>query len=379
MKPNIIYSLALALLAGCAEQIVIPNPGTEEAIDYSSHFKNAQYLSAITQYRKETNSPGVLLLVDRPGEPVWAGAVGQSNLEYQSTLKNADRFRTGSVTKMFTAVVILKLVEENKLKLEDKLADVLPQVKGKIPSSDVISVRHLLAHLSGITDPPNESLRYKADIINRPSAMYALSVEEALEKYVYDKDLHFTPGTAYSYSNTNYWLLGMMAEKLSGKKIQELMDELIFTPLGMKDSYIEKRNDAGVVRGYADIYNNGTLMDVSHWDRAEGDGEADGGLISTAGDLHRFMRALFGGHLISNELLAEMKRVQLASCNSPDCEYGLGLELWRTSAGIAYGHNGGLVGIEANALYFESSGGIYVVFKNNGNGSRKNVLEDLMK
>jgi D-alanyl-D-alanine carboxypeptidase len=171
----------------------------------------------------------------------------------------------------------------------------------------------------------------------------------------------------------------MIAERLSGKKIQELMSELIFRPLGMKDSYLEKRNDAGVVRGYADIYNNGTLMDVSHWDRAEGDGEADGGLISTAADLHKFMRALFSGDLISDELLTDMKRIQLSTCNSPNCEYGLGLELWRTNAGIAYGHNGGLVGIEANALYFEETGGIYVAFKNNGNGSRKTLLEDLMK
>lgn len=209
--------------------------------------------------------------------------------------------------------------------------------------------------------------------------MYTMSLDETLEIYVYGKDLHFTPGTSYSYSNTNYWLLGKIAERTTNKTLQMLLEEIILVPLGLTSTYIEKRDDRNVTRGYADLYNNGILMDVTLWDKAEGDGEADGGLISTAEDLYRFMNGLFHGELVTLASLEEMKKIQLSSCNTPYCEYGLGLEVWRTDAGTAYGHNGGLVGIEANVLFYENTGGISVLYKNNGNGSDKSWLDPLMK
>jgi len=319
------------------------------------------------------------MLVYKPTEDVWIGNSGKSNLEHNKSILTTSQFRTGSVTKMFTAVVILKLVEQGRLSLEDKLSDLLPSVNGKIPQAEKITVRHLLAHLSGIIDPPNESLRYQADIINNPIAMYTMTLDETLVTYVYGKDLNFTPGSSYSYSNTNYWLLGTIAEAITGKSLQPLMDELIFTPLQLTNTYIEKRDDRNVTRGYADLYGNRVLLDVSLWDKAEGDGEADGGLISTAEDLFKFMDGLFGGKLISASTLDEMKKIQLPTCNTPYCEYGLGLEIWRTDAGTAYGHNGGLVGIEANVLYYENNGGISVLYKNNGNGSDKSWLDQIMK
>jgi D-alanyl-D-alanine carboxypeptidase len=196
---------------------------------------------------------------------------------------------------------------------------------------------------------------------------------------VYGKDLNFTPGSGYSYSNTNYWLLGEIAEHITGKSLQLLMDEMIFSPLQINSTYIEKRDDRNVARGYADLYGNSVLMDVSLWDRAEADGEADGGLISTAEDLYKFMDGLFGGKLVSSATLQEMKKIQLSTCNTPDCEYGLGLEIWRTDAGIAYGHNGGLVGVEANVLYYENNSSISVLYKNNGNASDKRWLDQIMK
>jgi D-alanyl-D-alanine carboxypeptidase len=91
------------------------------------------------------------------------------------------------------------------------------------------------------------------------------------------------------------------------------------------------------------------------------------------------MNGLFHGELVTLATLEEMKKIQLQTCNTPYCEYGLGLEIWRTDAGIAYGHNGGLVGIEANVLYYEDTGGISVLYKNNGNGSDKSWLDSLMK
>lgn len=379
MKRIIILLSSVSIAFACSNEIVVPIPEPTENISYTNHPKNLEYQKALDDYRKATNSPGSILLVYRPTEDLWIGTSGKSNLEHNTSINTTSQFRTGSVTKMFTAVTILKLVEQGKLSLEDKLANLLPSVNGKIPQAEKITLSHLLAHLSGIIDPPNESLRYQADIINNPMRMYTMSLSETMETYVYGKDLNFTPGSSYSYSNTNYWLLGNIAEHITGKSLQILMDELIFTPLQLNNTYIEKRDDRNVVRGYADLYSNGVLLDVSLWDKAEGDGEADGGLISTPEDLYKFMDGLFGGKLVSAATLEEMKKIQLPTCNTPYCEYGLGLEIWRTDAGTAYGHNGGLAGIEANVLYYENTGGISVLYKNNGNGSDKSWLDQIMK
>lgn len=375
------FTLVLVLLAlvACENEIDILRPDDGEDIRYDDHPKNQLYLDALLKYRTDTHSPGSMLLIDKLQEPLWIGATGQANLEYQTNLRTNDLIRTGSVTKMFTAVVIMKLVEQGKFSLESTLAALLPKTSGKIPQASQIKVRHLLAHLSGIVDPPNESLQYQADIINNPTRMYNYSVDDVLKKYVYGKNLHFTPGSAYSYSNTNYWLLGEIAEAATGKAMQQLMEEIIFTPLQLEHTWLEKRDDRSVVRGYVDLYGNGVLFDVSQWDRAEGNGTADGGLISTADELKKFMRGLFTGQLVSLESVEQMKTIQLPDCNSVECEYGLGLEVWRTGAGTAYGHNGALVGIELNVLWYEDNGAISVLYKNNGNFSDKSWLDELIK
>ncbi|MBX2958193.1 MAG: serine hydrolase [Cyclobacteriaceae bacterium] len=146
-----------------------------------------------------------------------------------------------------------------------------------------------------------------------------------------------------------------------------------------EQTWLEKRDDKNVARGYVDLYGNGVLMDVASWDRAEGSGRADGGIISTANDLRKFMKGLFAGQLVSIETLRQMKTIQLTNCNSFECEYGLGLEVWRTAAGTAYGHNGALVGIEVNVLWYEDNGAISVIYKNNGNFSDKSWLDQLVK
>lgn len=378
MKKTFILAIGVLAMA-CAEEISILKPDDKEPVSYVHHPKHAVYAAELAAFRSRSKAPGSILLVKKPQEELWVGATGFSNLAYQQPMHTTDQFRTGSVTKMFTAVVIMKLVEEGKLTLEDTLADLLPEVDGKIPQAGKITLRHLLSHQSGLFDPPNESLRYQGDIINQPEAMYKKTVWQVLEQYVFGKSLHFVPGSRYSYSNTNYWLLGLVAERLEQQPIQQIMQRMIFVPLNMQHTYIDKRDDRNVVRGYANLYNDGHLVDVSLWDRAEGDGEADGGIISTAEDLYKFMDGLFGNKLVTPATLAEMKRVQWSGCDSEYCEYGLGIEIWRTGLGIAYGHNGGLVGIDANALYYESTGGIMVLYKNEGSGASKSFLDEVMK
>lgn len=378
MKNIFTTCIVAFILAGCANEISINEPVMPDEVSFADHPQNGRYITELKEYQRRTHAPGAVLAITKKDERPWIGASGFSNLEHRSPMSTNTQFRTGSITKMFTATVILRMAEQGKLRLDDPLSVLLPECKGKIQQTDKITVRHLLAHLSGIVDPPNENMQYQADIINDPKRMQNMSVDDKLAKYVYGEKLKFSPGSNYSYSNTNYWLLGKIAEKLAGKNIQTLMKEYIFEPLNMQDSYLDIRDDRNVARGYAELYSDGKLFDVTTWDRAEGDGEADGGLISTAKDLQLFITGLFSNRLVSAATLQEMKRIQLKGCDSPGCEYGLGLEIWRTAVGRAYGHNGGLAGIEANVLYYEDTGDTSVLYKNNGNGSDKSFLEKLI-
>lgn len=381
MKTLVTFLMGGCLLAAC-EKLDIPQnqPSACASDTYATHPQNERYRTELQQYRQQSGSPGSLLLIQKPDEPRWIGAVGKSNLEYQTDLRVCDPFRVGSITKMFVAVAVLKLYEQDKLVLDDKLATLLPETAGNIPQAEQITIRQLLSHTSGIVDPPNESIRYQLSVPNDYQEHFKQTTEQLLSRYVYGKALHFAPGQGWSYSNVNYWLLGMIVEKTTGKHLQEVLSEWIFQPLQLNDTYLEVRDDRNVVRGYADLYGNGRLFDVSHWDRADSDGQADGGIISTAADLGTFMAALFDGRLLSEATLAEMiKPTQLPSCPNGDCEYGLGIEHWKTELGTAYGHNGGSVGIEANLLYFPHNKGVFALYKNNGNGSDKSLMNRLMK
>lgn len=376
MKTYII--LLTAALAVSCQKLPIEKPDTIQDVSYSNHPKHNLYQQSLQDYKKNTSAPGSIMLVKRNNEGLWIGSAGFANLEHHAPMRTNHQFRTGSVTKMFTAVIILQLVNEGKLTLESKLNNYVPSLSKYVESSSSITIRHLLAHLSGIADPSNESLQYQSDILNHPAQMGYMSVEDKMKKYVDGKKLKFQPGTSYSYSNTNYWLLGAIAEELTGEKLEMLFRERIYLPLGMSNTYLEIKDDRNVARSYVDLYNNGQLIDVTIFDRAEGDAEADGGLISTAEDLYKFMTALFSGQLLPATLVTEMKRKQLASCNSTECEYGLGLEIWRTKAGFAYGHNGSLLGVEANVLYYPDKNAVTVIYKNNGNGSAKEFLGELV-
>lgn len=377
---NILLILGLLLSAtACQKDNFIPQPDPAEDVSYAGHPRHREYQAELEQYRKNAQAPGAILLVKRKGEPLWVGAAGKSNLEHQTDMRTNTPFRVGSITKMFVAATVMRLVEEGKLSLDDKLADRLPKVRGKIPKADYITIRHLLSHLSGIFDPPNESTRYQLDIVDDPDRIDRMSIDQLLETYVYGRPLHFEPGQGYSYSNTNFWLLGQIVESITGKSLQQTLDDLIFTPLGMAGTYLEQRDDRNVARGYADLYGDGRLLDVSRWDRADTDGKADGGIISTAVDLMTFMDALMEGRIVSAASVELMKQVQLPGCDNIFCEYGLGLELWRTGAGIGFGHNGGSVGIEANVIYLPETGNMTVIYKNNGNGSDKSFLDKLLK
>jgi D-alanyl-D-alanine carboxypeptidase len=245
-------------------------------------------------------------------------------------------FRAGSVTKSFVATVVLQLVADGRVRLDAPVERYLP---GVLPDRR-ITVRQLLQHTSGLynytqdldlTDP--EALRHRgAD----PAELVAMALKHPAL---------FPPGTHWSYSNTNYVVAGMIAEKVTGHALDAEIARRITRPLGLRDTYLPRRGDeklpAPHAVGHAPV--GGKLVDFSDYDATIA--WAAGGLVSTPADLDRFYGALLGGRLLHRAELAEMQRtVPADELGVPGARYGLGLGSIPVSCGLFWGHEGGILG-----------------------------------
>lgn len=273
-----------------------------------------------------TFPPGMVVWIDTP-EYRFEGASGFANLADETLMPSDGAFRIGSITKMFTATVIMQLVEDDVLTLDDTVAQWLPEVADQLPYGDEITVYQLLSHTSGIFSVV-EHESYYVDIfteIEVDEATGAATLDcvqrdpnDTLTRYVYGKDALFKPGTSWYYSNTNYTLLGMIIEAATEMPLAEAYRVNIYEPLGMESTFMDCYEDAvvDVVHGYSSF--GDTLSDVT--ELHESVGWSAGGMVSTASDLVTFARGLFAGELFDDpETLVAM------TTPAPSSPYGLGV------------------------------------------------------
>ncbi|MGJ6969665.1 serine hydrolase domain-containing protein [Streptosporangium sp. G11] len=232
------------------------------------------------------------------GKRVGKGSAGSRLLHGKGgAIPSNARYRIGSQTKGMTATVVLQLVKEGKLSLDDKLSAVLPKVveKDLVERADEITVGNLIELTSGIpeyfgpdVDPLDPTRTY------RPTDLLAASRKKPRPVEI---------GT-FNYSNTNYILLGMIIEKLSGRSLAAELDRRLFVPLGMRDTYLPAKAPEGIKgphgHGYAPDKKTGTLRDVDKINATTMLGA--GGVISTARDISAFQRALRQGKLLPESL-----------------------------------------------------------------------------
>ncbi|WP_266367246.1 serine hydrolase domain-containing protein [Tellurirhabdus rosea] len=377
MNKNWLMGFGLAFVLAACEQAIIPQPDSGPAEDFSGHPKHGVYQKAVEAYVKSNRIPGAVVLLKKEGEPVWIGAAGYANLEHQTPARINTPFRVGSITKTFVATAAMQLVDEGRLQLDRTLPELLPEVKDRIPQAEKITLRHLLTHTSGLVDPNNDDIQYQLDLVNNPARRRAMSADEVLSRYVYDRPLAFEPGERYGYSNPGYLLIGKILERVTGKSLAALVDERVVRPLGLTQTYLDRRDDRQVARGYAYFYGNNRLMDVTDLDRADAESNAYGGLISSAPDLFRFSEALFGGKLMSASALREM--MTPFPVRKGESTYGLALDQWPSSVlGTGFGNNGTLAGAESNVFYFPAKKATFVLLTNYGTGTRKDFLEEVL-
>ena len=223
---------------------------------------------------------GIIVYVDVAGKPPGFYAAGWKNRENKIPADPHALFKIASISKLYDAVAITKLVHDRKLSLDKTLADYFPELVGKIEYADQITLRMMVQHRSGIpnlTDTPN----YWVD----PPK----SAQEALER-IFGLPASFKPGEDYEYSNTNYLLISMLVSKVSGMSTSEYIKEKILDPLELKNTYgsIHEINMDDLMSGYY----VGIEEDIK--------GADYGSMVASAEDVGIFLRALNDGSLFEN-------------------------------------------------------------------------------
>ncbi len=314
--------------------------------------------------------PGLSVAVGRAAEVVWAGAQGYRDLRRRLPLTAADRFGVGSITKTFVAVVVFQLASEGYLDLAEPATAYLdePLVR-RVPNADRASLRQLLSHTSGVPTwefQPAWVRRGRGDQLE-PDRIWGKA--ETLE-YVTDEvvSADFESGTAYSYSNTNYTLLGLVIEAVTGNPLSDELRRRILDPHGITTTCLDSfepdrgvltcnyhyatpdfRRDAGVHAAFTEVTPGVVETSAANlspeW--------AAGGLTATAGDLVRFAQALHNGRLLTPE--AQRAMFSTPRDGAAPNHYLHGVSRWANAYGSMslLGHAGGTLGYSAAMYWFE--------------------------
>ncbi|MFJ8539607.1 serine hydrolase domain-containing protein [Streptomyces sp. NPDC093591] len=292
--------------------------------------------NVLTTVRRQ-GAPGAMARLDDGDTIRWA-AVGVADRKSGRAISNADRFRIGSVTKVFSAVVLLQLVDEQKLKLDAPVNRYLP---GLLPD-DRITVRHVLSHRSGLHDYTNEMFARTVpgfEAVRTKVFSYRQLVNRSLSK-----PRTTAPGGAYSYSNTNFVVAGMLIEKLTGHSVRTEYKNRLIDPLRLRDTFYVHpgtKIPGRHTRGYLTPDAAGAAL-VDSTEQTVSWAQSAGAMISSTRDLNTFLSALLGGRLTSRAQLAQMQRWVPAGTSQA---YGLGLRRRDLSCGISvYGHTGAVQG-----------------------------------
>ncbi|WP_234334472.1 serine hydrolase domain-containing protein [Streptomyces sp. NRRL B-1347] len=299
-------------------------------------------------------NPGAFLLA-RDGAKDRFGAAGVADRATGAPMGPDLRFRAGSIAKTFTATVVLQLVAEHRLRLDDTVQRLLPdQVRADNALSGApITVRQLLNHTSGLYDYIDGLLPHFRALDQYWPRDQLIGIGLAGARYFP------APGTRFRYSNTNYLLLDLIVERITDRDLRTNLERRILKPLGLRDtSYplADTTIDGPHAHGYADVSRllpdapDPTRFDVTSLSPSEAG--ASGALVTTAADVARFYRALLRGRLLPPAVLRQMLDDTVPTTNAPRpaVGYGLGMYVYATDCGPAYGHGGSAPGYLTYAL-----------------------------
>ncbi len=326
MRPSTLLTHTLLLLTFCA-------CGGVAAEQTPSDSDLARLADERVQFYVRQNKFTGAVLVARKGEPVFRKAYGMADREWDVPNTPETKFRLGSITKQFTAALILRLEEQGKISLEDPVSKYYPDAPKTWAK---ITIHHLLTHTSGIpsyTALPDFFPKHSRDPLTPAGIM----------KLTQDSPLEFEPGTKFSYDNSGYILLGYVIEKVTGRSYAANLQENIFGPLGMKDSGYD--NWAQVIRHRASGYEDhgGTVVNAPYLDMSLP--YAAGSLYSTVDDLLRWDQALYGNQVLSD---ASKRKMFTPFLNN----YAYGWFVRKDAEHREFEHGGGINGFNTDIKRF---------------------------
>lgn len=324
------------------------------------------FIDSIGQHAIETEKVvGLSIGVAQGDDVLCVRGFGFANVELNVPATADTVYRIGSITKEFTAVGILLLVEDGKISLDDPLEQFLPEypVKGR-----EITIMHLLHHTSGVKD----FTRLPA---YRKEIRIDASQDEVLNRFQH-LPLDFEPGEKHRYSNSGYFLLGVVIEKTSGRSFEQFVEERLFRPLELERTYCDSPTRiipdraAGYTR-WDDVLRNAPYVSLHQTTGA-------GNLASTVGDLLAWQRAMVNHRLLSAEASrAMMTRGRLN--NGGTFNYGMGLFLRKLGDHPVVRHGGGILGFRGDLAYYPASGYTIVVLANSENAKAAEISDQIAR
>ena len=336
----------------CALSTVIVRGQTSAA--NTSALKTALQLK-LDEWHKAGSFPGATLGVVLANGESFGLAVGFSDREAKTPMLPNDRMLAGSVGKTFAAATALQLIKEGKIGLDDRIEKYLgsEQWFSRLPNAKDITVRQLMNHTSGLVRYEFKE-QFTKDLTANPEKVWKPA---ELVAYLLDEKPPFEAGKGWDYSDTNYIVLGMIIEKVTGIKFYDEANKRLLKPLKLTDTLPQDGPRLkGVVQGYAGPNNpfGGTdAMNVNgkfvinpqfEW--------TGGGYISTAQDLARWAKMMYEGKAYSPDLLPQVLDGVAAPMLGRETRYGLGVIIRKTQVGTSYGHSGFFPGYMTDMMYF---------------------------
>jgi CubicO group peptidase (beta-lactamase class C family) len=325
-RKSAILSLAILLITSCSQK-------------HSNNILSAYDSLLLPQF--QSNGPGAVALVVRHGVVLHRKAYGMASIELAVPMDTTNLFRIGSITKQFTACAILKLAEEGKLSLKDEITKFIPDY----PTHGFhITIEHLLTHTSGIrsyTGMKEWTEEFQKKNITPLS----------LIKWFRDQPIDFAPGEEFRYNNSAYCILGFIIEKVSGKSYSNYLNDEIFVPLGLRRTFYDSTqviipNRASGYQKTKRNIENAAYLNMSQPYSA-------GALLSNAGDLYKWTKAIMNGKLISKEMLSRAHTPYKLNNGKP-VNYGYGWFLLNIKGVPSIEHGGGINGFSTCCLYVPS-------------------------
>jgi len=349
-KSTLIIVAFITLLSSCSQ-----NKKSAQSTKQKSATYQVKIDSLLDAYDKNDEFMGSIIL-SQNGETVYENTVGFSDVKTNKKASTDTKYRIGSVTKSFTATLIFKAIEENKLDLNKTIEYYFTNVK----NANKITIAQLLQHRSGI----HSFTKDKWFFDNRTKYISSTEMLSKISKYESD----FEPNSKGEYSNSNYFLLALILEKTYNTSYENLLQEKICKPLNLNNTYLGKEININDNESYSYSYNEKwTEFPETNLSTAKGTGS----IVSTPKDLNSFFEGLLTDKILSAESLTLMKTIK--------DRYGMGLFRYTTNDRQGFGHRGRIDEFRATSIYFSKDKLSFTLISNGSKIDINEIYTEILK